>query len=78
MYGQGIGVSLELEVLVIIRHAYASGLGNCHAKWYGNWNFIMFEGFKMVAVQYWLTYKDYAVWMGDRKLLKITQMQTFV
>ena len=24
----------------------------------------LFEGFKMVAVQYWLTYKDYAVCMG--------------
>ena len=38
----------------------------------------MFEGFKTVAEQYGLTYKDYAVCMGDRKLIKITQTQTFV
>ena len=56
-YGQGIGVSLELEVLVIIQHAYASGYGNWHGNWYGNSNFIMFDGFKMMAVQYSLTYK---------------------
>ena len=76
-YGQGIGVSLELEVLVIIWHAYDSGYGNWHAKWYGNWNFIVCEGFKTVAVEYGLTYKDYAVCMADRKLIKITQTQTF-
>ena len=36
----------------------------------------MFEGLK-TAVQYGLTYKNYAVCMGDRKLIKITQTQTF-
>ena len=71
-YGQGIGVSLEFEVLVIIRHAYASGYGN----WHGNSNFIMFEGFKMIAVQYGLTYKDYAVCMAERNLF-LTHTQTF-
>jgi hypothetical protein len=46
-----MGVSLELEVSVIIRYAYASVYGN----WQGNPYFIMFEGFKTVALQYRLT-----------------------
>ena len=68
---------MELELSVIIRHAYASGYGNWygnwHGNWYGNWhgnwhgtrygnsNLIMFEEFKTEAVRHRLTYKDYAV-----------------
>ena len=35
--GQGIAVPFDLEVSVIIRHAYASGYGNWNGNWYGNW-----------------------------------------
>ena len=28
---------MELEVSVIIRHAYASGYGNWYGNWHGNW-----------------------------------------
>ena len=57
--GQGIAVPLDIEVSVIIRHAYASGYGNWNGNWHGNWygnsNFIMSEGIKTEAVRYGLT-----------------------
>ena len=36
--------------------------GNWYCNCYGNSNFMKFGGFKTEAVQYGLTYIDYAVW----------------